>query len=376
MVEILPIEPVRSKLRKAVKFSIDLYKGNPYYVPPLISDELNTLLPEKNPAYEFCEAQTFGAYKDGKMAGRVTAIINRVVNNRTNRRDVRFGFIDFIDDSEVVDGLIGAVESWGKERGMNQIVGPLGFTDMDCEGMLIEGFDEIGTMETIYNYPYYPRHIERLGFKKDVDWVEYLMTVPEGIPEKHLRIAEIVKRKYGLTVPHFNSRNELKDRYGHAIFDLINRAYDGLYGYSPITPAQADLYIHNYLGLLQVENVCLIVDKDENLIGVGISVSSFAKALQKNRGRLFPFGWIPMLKPLRGKVDVVDLLLVAVDPEYQNKGVNALLFTELIPTFRKMGYKYAESNVEMETNESVQKQWEYFERRQHKRRRCYRKEIQ
>lgn len=375
MVEIRPIEPSRVKLRKAVKFSIDLYKDNPYYVPPLISDELNTLLPAKNPAYEFCDAQTFMAFRDGKPVGRITAIINKVVNSRTGRNDVRFGFVDFIDDPEVVDALFDAVARWGRDRGMDQIVGPLGFTDMDCEGMLIEGFDQIGTMETIYNYPYYPVHMDRLGFRKDIDWVEFMMTVPDAIPDKHLRIADIVKRKYGLSVPRFSSRKELKDRYGYAIFDLINRAYDSLYGYSPITRAQADLYIHNYLGMLQLDNVCLIVDKDAKLIGVGISVPSFAKALQKNRGRLFPFGWVPMLKPLKGKVDVVDLLLVAVDPEYQGKGVNALLFTELIPSFQKNGYKYAESNPEMESNDNVQKQWEYFERRQHKRRRCFRKEI-
>lgn len=374
-VTVTPIPPRRPLLRKAVKFSIDLYKDNEFYVPPLITDEVDTLTPAKNPAFDFCEAQTFIATRDGKTVGRVTAIINRAVNERTGQKDVRFGFIDFIDDAEVVDALFKAVSDWGRQRGMTAIVGPLGFTDMDCEGTLIEGFGELGTMETIYNYPYYPEHFARLGFEKDVDWVEYLMTVPDEIPEKHLRIAEIVKKKYNLSIAEIKSKKQLKEQYGKAIFDLINRTYDQLYGYSPITPRQADHYIKVYLGLLKPDNLCLIVDGDDRLVGVGISIPSFARALQRNRGRLFPFGWIPMLRPLSGKSDIVDLLLVGVDLEYQSKGVNALLFTELIPRFKKIGYKYAESNPEMESNSNVQKQWEYFERRQHKRRRCYRKPL-
>lgn len=374
-VTIKALAPTRRELRKYVKFGIDLYDGNEFYVPPLIRDEVDTLMPEKNPSFDFCRAQSFMAFRDGKPAGKITAIINDTVNERSGKRDVRFGFVDFIDDREVVDALFDAVRAWGRERGMTHIVGPLGFTDMDCEGMLIEGYGELGTMETIYNYPYYPEHMERMGFEKDTDWIEFLMTVPDEIPEKHLRIGEIVKRKYGLKVAAPASREELKRRYGHAIFALINKAYDSLYGYSPITQRQADHYINVYLGMLQTDNVCVIVDGDDRVVGVGISVPSFARALQKNRGRLFPLGWIPMLKPLKGKGDIVDLLLVAVDPEYQNKGVNALLFTELIPVFQRMGYKYAESNPELESNDNVQKQWDYFERRQHKRRRCYRAEI-
>lgn len=366
----------RSELRKAVKFGIDLYKNNEFYVPPLIMDEVDTLMPEKNPASDFCESQTFVARRDGRIVGRITAIINRVVNERTGKNDLRFGFVDFIDDREVADALFEAVAAWGRERGMTSIVGPLGFTDMDCEGMLIEGYGELSTMATIYNYPYYVEHVERMGFKKDIDWVEFLMTVPDTIPEKHMRIAEIVKKKYNLHVAQLKSKKELKERYGKAIFDLINRTYDKLYGYSPITERQAEHYIKVYLGLLKPQNVCIIVDADDHVVGVGISIPSFSRPLQRNRGRLFPFGWIPMLKPLlSGKSDIVDLLLVGIDLEYQSKGVNALLFTELIPRFRNAGYRYAESHPEMETNSNVQKQWEYFERRQHKRRRCYRKPL-
>lgn len=288
---------------------------------------------------------------------------------------MRFGFVDFIDDFEVSKALFHAAEQWGKERGMTSIVGPMGFTDLDHEGLLVEGFEETGTMATIYNYPYYPEHIERLGFRKEVDWVEFRIAIPESIPDKYQRIADIVKRKFGLRNVKYTSRKKLKDDYGKALFDLINRAYDKLYGYSPLTPRQIDHYIDMYLGILRLEDVSLVVDSDDRLVGVGISITSFSRALQKSRGRLFPFGWRHFIRPLRGKEDVVDLLLVAVDPEYQGKGVNALIFTDLITVYNRNGYKFAESNPELEDNGNVQKQWEYFDYRQHRRRRAYRKNI-
>lgn len=374
-VEIKAINPTKSELRKFVKFGTDHYNDNPYFVPPLVLDDINTLSPSKNPAFEYCEAQSFMAYRDGKPVGRITGIINHNVNKRTGENDLRFGFVEFIDDAEVVDALFDAVSKWGKEKGMTSIVGPMGFSDLDHEGMLIEGFDRIGTMATIYNYEYYPKHMERMGFEKDADWVEYLLEVPKEIPEKHKRIADIVRQKYGLRNVHFKSRKLLKDKYGHALFDLINEAYDGLYGYSPLSPKQIDHYIDLYLGILRLDDISVVVDKDDNLIGVGISIASFSRALQKNRGRLFPFGWRHMIAPLRGKVDVVDLLLIAVKPEYQNKGVNALLFTDLIPSYNRTGYKYAESNVELEGNSSVQRQWDYFSYTQHKRRRSFKKTL-
>jgi hypothetical protein len=374
-IEIRPIPPVKSELKKLVKFGIDLYKGSDCYVPPLIIDEVNTLRPDKNPAFDFCEAQSFMAYRDGKPAGSITAIINRAVNERTGRADLRFGFLNFIDDNEVVDALFAAAQSWGRERGMTSMVGPMGFTDMDHEGMLTEGFDELGTMATIYNYDYYPKHMTRMGFVKDVDWVEYRMTIPDAIPDKYKRIAEIVKKNYGLETLKFTSRKKLKDQYGHAIFDLINEAYDGLYGYSPLTERQINYYISMYLGILRLQDISLAVDADGKLIAVGITIPSFSRALQKSRGRLLPTGWWHLLKPLRGKTDVVDLLLVAVKPEYQNKGVNALLFADLIPGYVANGYRWAESNLELEENASVQLQWQYFERRQHRRRRSWRRPI-
>lgn len=374
-VEIREITPTKSNLKKYTKFGIDLYKDNDYYVPPLIMDDVETLSPDKNPAFDYCKAKSWMAYRDGKPVGRITGIINTVVNERTGSRDLRFGFLDFIDDEEVVDALFDALAQWGRSQGLTSMVGPMGFSDMDHEGMLTEGFDELGTMATIYNSPYYPRHMERMGFHKDAEWVEYRMTVPDKIPEKMLRVAEIVKKKYGVRTIKYTSANKIKEEYGVALFELINEAYDQLYGYSPLSQKQIEYYIDIYLPILRLENVCLIVDSDDKLIGVGISIPSMSRALQKGRGRLFPTGWLHLLKAMYMHNDVVDLLLVAVKPEYQSKGVNALIFADLIPAFIAAGYKEAESNPELEGNENVQKQWEYFERRQHRKRRSWRKKI-
>ena len=367
----------KKQLRKFVDFGIDLYKGNDYYVPALVMDELNTLTAEGNPAFEFCESIYFMAYDEstGKPVGRIAGIINNVTNEKYNERNVRFGFIDFIDNPDVSKALIEAVENWGRSKGMNTIVGPLGFTDMDQEGMLVEGFDQISTMATIYNYPYYSSHIEKLGFEKEIDWVEFKIMVPDGIPEKMSRIADIIRRKYNLHTPKYTSAKKLIKDYGKAIFNLINEAYSPLYGYSPLTPKQIDHYIKMYVPILRLENVCLITEEDGELIGVGITLPSMSKALQKSRGRMFPFGWYHMLKALRGKNKVIDLMLVAIKPEYQSKGVNALLFADLIPIFINNGYEYAESNPELEVNQKVQSQWQYFDTTQHKRRRAYKKSL-
>lgn len=370
-----PIATDKDQLLQYVQFGIDLYRGNDCYVPPLITDQIDTLRPEGNPAYDFCEAQSFMAFRNGEPVGAITAIINRAANEKTGERQVRFGFMDFIDDEEVVDALFDAVAAWGRERGMTEMVGPLGFTDLDPEGMLTEGYDQIGTMATIYNYPYYVDHMERMGFEKDAEWVEYRITVPDGIPEKHQRISDIVARKFGLKVKKFTSKKKIKEQYGRAIFDLVNEAYADLYGFVPLTDRQIEHYINIYLGVLRLDDVTLIVDSDERLVALGISMPSMSKALQKSRGRLFPFGWYHLLRAIKGHSDVVDLLLVAVKPEYQSKGVNALLFSDLIPRYIANGYKFAESNVELEGNANVQKQWEYFERRLHRRRRAWKKAL-
>ena len=375
MIEIKQIEPTKANLRKFTQFQIDLYDGNPYFVPPLISDDVATLLPEENPAFDFCEAAYFMAYRDGKPVGRIAAMINKQVNEKSNSKDARFGFIDFIDDPEVSAALLKAAEDWGRKKGMTKIIGPLGFTDLDHEGMLVGGFEELSTMATIYNYPYYAEHLEKHGYKKESDWVEFLMEVPDCIPEKYNRIAEIVKKKYNLKVLKYTNRKRIKKEYGHALFHLINDAYKDLYQYSTLTERQIDYYIDVYLNLLNLELVTLIVDENGKLVGVGISMPSMSRALQKSKGKLFPTGWYHLLKGLKGKNDRVDLLLVAVHPDFQNKGVNALLFQDLIPYYIKNGYKYAESNPELETNAKVQSQWEYFTTRQHRRRRSFAKKL-
>lgn len=367
----------RKELKEFIRFNYNLYKDNPYSVPDLYEDILSTFSPSKNPAFEFCEADYFLAYKEDRLVGRVAAIINKRANETWNKKEVRFGWIDFIDDTEVSEALLNTVMQWGKERGMDAIVGPLGFTDMDAEGMLVEGFDQLSTMATIYNYPYYQQHVERLGFEKDADWVEYKIYIPDEIPDKHRRISEMLMQRYNLKIKKLKNRKEIKEgNYGQRIFDLINEAYTPLYGYSQMTQGQIDQYVSTYLNILDLRMVTLVEDEQKNLIAVGISMASLSKALQKAKGKLLPFGWYHLAKALFLKrPKVLDLLLVAVKPEYQNKGVNALLFYDLITVYQQLGFVYAESNPELELNAKVQGQWTYFKNEQHKRRRAYKKEI-
>lgn len=372
------IKKVSSKkeLKTFIRFNYELYKGNPYSVPDLYDDMLNTFSSKKNAAFEFCEAEYFLAYKENKVVGRVAAIINNRANQTWDKKEVRFGWIDFIDDEEVSSALLKAVEDWGKQKGMDTITGPLGFTDMDAEGMLIEGFDQLGTMATIYNYPYYPQHMEKLGFEKDADWVEFKLYVPDQLPEKFVRISEIILQKYKLKIKKL-TRKEIKEKhYGQKIFDLINEAYAPLYGFSKMTQGQIDQYVDTYLPLLDLRMVSIVETEDGELVAAGISMASLSKALQKAKGRILPFGWFYLLKALFIKrPKVLDLLLVGVKPEYQSKGVNALLFYDLVPTFKKMGFVYGESNPELEENKKVQAQWSAFESVQHKRRRAFKKAI-
>lgn len=367
----------KSDLKRFIRFNYEFYKNNPYSVPDLYDDMLNTFSPQKNAAFEFCEADYFMAFRDGKMVGRVAAIINRRANETWKKKTVRFGWIDFIDDIEVSTALIDTVKQWGKERGMTEIEGPLGFTDMDAEGMLVEGFDQLSTMATIYNYPYYPQHMEKLGLVKSADWVEMKIYVPDTIPEKHKRISEIISKRYNLHIRKLKSKKEVyKTGIGHEIFRLINEAYTPLFGYSRMTERQIDQYVNMYVPVLDLRMVTLVENEKNELVAVGISMASLSRALQKAKGRLLPFGWWYLLKALMWKrPKVLDLLLVAVRPDYQGKGANALLFTDLIPIYKKMGFEYAESNPELEMNDKVQNQWQYFKTEQHKRRRCFKGEI-
>lgn len=370
----------KKDLKDFIEFHYDLYEGDPYDAPNLYSDELNTLSRDKNAAFDFCEAEYFLALKEGKVVGRVAAIINNKANEKWEKKDVRFGWIDFIDDIEVSNALLKAVEDYGKEKGMTSIVGPLGFTDMDPEGMLTWGFDQLGTMATIYNYDYYPKHMEKLGgWEKDNDYVEYRLDVPETAPEKYTKIAEMVEKRYNLHARKLTKKEIFEGGYGKKLFDLINVTYSHLYGFSELTDRQIDQYVKMYFPLADLDLITVIEDgnKDNQLVGLAITIPSLTRALQKcRRGRLFPFGWWYLLRAIKfHKTEVVDLLLIGVLPEYRSKGANALVFADLIPRYVKYGFKWGETHVEMETNESVQSQWGPLDPTMHKKRRCYRKAI-
>lgn len=368
-------------LEAFIQFHYDLYRDSAYAVPNLHSDEVMTLSRDKNAAFEFCEADYFLALRDGRVVGRVAAIINSRANSKWNRKCVRFGWIDFIDDIEVSRALLDTVAQWGKERGMTHIVGPLGFTDMDPEGMLTKGFDQLGTQFTIYNYPYYPEHMERLGgWEKDNDYVEYRIDVPDVIPEKYAKIADMITKRYNLRVKKITRRDVTERGYGQRIFDVINATFKDLYGYSEMTPRQIEQYIKMYFPVLDLSLVTVIEDwntPDHKIAGVGVTVPSMSRAFQKCRnGRLLPFGWWHVLRALKfHKTRSVDLVLIGVLPEYRSKGANSLLFADLIPRYWKYGFEYGETQVEMETNYRVQSQWGPLNPVNHKRRRCYVKAI-
>ena len=363
----------KAELKKFIRFNYEFYKDNPYSVPDLYDDMLNTFSPQKNAAFEFCEADYFLAMREGKIVGRVAAIINHRANETWNKKVVRFGWIDFVDDLDVSRALIDTVKQWGRERGMNEIEGPLGFTDMDAEGMLIDGFDQLSTMATIYNYPYYPEHMNLLGLERSADWVEMKVYIPDAIPEKHKRISAIIAQKYKLHIRKITSRKEIKETgIAHDIFRLINKAYTPLFNYSQMTERQIDQYVNMYVPVLDLRMVSIVENEQNEIVAVGISMASLSEALQKAKGKLLPFGWFHLLKALKWKrPKMLDLLLVAVRPDYQGKGVNALLFTDLIPVYQELGFEYAEPTPELEMNDKVQNQWQYFKTEQHKRRRCF-----
>lgn len=372
------IKPVttRKELKQFVRFANKLYKGNKYYVPSMPLDDLNTLDKTKNGAFEFCESEYYLAYKNGNLVGRVAAIINHKANESWKVNQVRFGWFDFIDDIEVSTALLDAVIAFGKAHGMTQIVGPLGFTDFDPEGMLVEGFDRVSTMALIYNHPYYPEHMKKLGYYKETGWVEYRLILPESVPERHQQLSDVVIKRYNLKLRKLTRKQIKKENYGQKLFKLINETYCVLYGYSLLSEKQIDQYVDQYLAIIDARMLAFIEDEHGDLIAAGITIPSLAEALQKCNGEMFPFGWWHLLKAMFWKKpDTLDLLLIGVRPDYQNKGVPTVLFNDLIQTLLKLGFKYAETNANLETNHSVQALWDPFEKEQHKKRWVFGKDI-
>jgi GNAT superfamily N-acetyltransferase len=370
------------ELRAFIRFPNKLYRDNPYWVPALFMDDYQTFRRDKNPAFDYCEARYWLAYRGREIVGRIAAIHNRGAIEKWQQPYLRFGWPDFVDDPAVSAALFGKVESWAREKGATAVHGPLGFTDLDREGMLVEGFEELGTMATFYNYPYYPVHLERLGYVKDVDWLEYELTVFLEPDATIARIADLAKRRYKLRLLQVKNKKELLrpriekelPSYAHELFEVLNDEYEHLYGVVPLTERQIDYYIKLYFGLISLEFVPLVVDENDHLVAFGITMPSLSKALQKSDGRLFPFGFIHLLRALQ-KGNRADLYLVAVRSEYQGKGVNAILMDAIHHLYARRGIVKVESNPELETNQNVQGQWKYYEKRQHKRRRCFVKPL-
>jgi hypothetical protein len=371
----ITLEEVQSKrdLKKFISFPFELYAGSPYWVPPLRFDEMNSLRKDRNPAFDTCSATYWLATKNGKVVGRIAGIVNQKYNELWGKKAARFGWIDFVDEEDVSGELLGRVETWARQMGMDELRGPLGFTDMDREGMLVEGFEELGTLATIYNYPYYPRHLERLGYQKDADWLEYEMIPSQTVPEKVQRLAMLVKERYHLTTLRPNKAKELLP-YAKEIFGLINKAYAPLYGFVPLSERQVDSYVKQYFGFIRPEYVPVVLDQHGRVAAFGITMPSMSKALQKTQGRLLPFGFITLYRAMNHN-DRVDLYLTAVRPDMQDKGVNAILMYEMNVLYARRKIMRVESNPELETNTKVRAQWRFYEGRQHKRRRSYLKHL-
>ena len=366
----------RKELKKFVQFGIDLYENCESFCPPLIFDELNTLDSKKNPAFDVCEAIYFLAYKDGKIVGRIAGIINKQANAHWNVQKVRFGWFDFIDDKEVSKALLDAVVAWGKSKGMNALNGPVGFTDLDHQGLLLEGYEYLSLMAALYNYPYYVEHFDAYGLTKEADWVEIRLKVPEVLPEKMSRVANLIADRYKVKATHVKNSKELLKRYGYSFFDLIDTAYKQLYNYSPLTEKQKKYYSDLYFPILNFDLVSLLVNEKDELVGVGVAMPNISKELRKTKGKLFPFGWYHLLKALNSKTyESSDLLLIAVRPDYQNKGINSLLFTDQLPFYQKHKVKYASVTAILETNMKSMSNFLLFDHEIYKRRRAYIKQI-
>jgi len=354
-----------------------IYKDNPYYVPDMESDVRKWFNPKHNPGLQHSDIVPFMAYSEGgEPVGRIVGIINHKANKIWKGRCVRFGWIEFIDDTDVSAALLKAVEDWGRSKGMDSIQGPLGISDFDKEGMLLEDFDKLGSPITIYNPPYYPEHMKHHGFGKEVDWVQVKLELPEQVPPRFARVQKLVSEMYGLKTRKLTKQEVFKEYYGRKIFKLLNDAYSQLFGYTPHSDAEADAFVFGYIKMLDLNMLPMVEDKDGNLIACCITMPNLSRALQKSEGRLFPFGWYPLLRALKFKhEEEVELLLIAVHPDWQALGINALLFADLVPIFNKMGFHWAETGPMLENNLKVLTQWKEFNHVVHKRRRCFGKEI-
>jgi GNAT superfamily N-acetyltransferase len=359
----------KKQLDEFIEFPNRLYKNHPCYIPPLRSEERATLSPEENPAFDFCEARYWLAYKNGKVVGRIAGILNKSFIEKWKQKYLRFGWIDFEEDEEIAKALLTQIENWAKEKKLDAVHGPLGFTDFDDEGMLVEGFDQRATLATIYNYPYYPVFMEKAGYRKDVDWIEYKICIPPEVPERLQRIAVAVKQRYQLNVIDIREKQDIK-QHVNQVFELFNEAYENLYGIVPLTKKQMVYYAKQYLSFIKPGFICMVTEKSGKLVAVGVSMPSLAEALQKTKGKLFPLGFLHIRKAFK-KPKGIEMLIIAIRKDFQGKGVNAILMNELGRTYIKNGIKWAESNPELEDNLKVQSMWEPFNVVQHKRRRCY-----
>lgn len=374
-VEIREIHTKR-ELEKFIQFANDLYADCPYYCPPLFFDEMNCFNVETNPALEVCDHALWMAYRDGKPVGRIAGIINHKANEKWEFKHVRFGWFDFIDDFEVSQSLLDTVVAWGKERGMNALNGPCGFTDFDHEGLLIEGYDYLAVMASLYNYPYYVKHVEKYGLVKEADWIEMQVFPPKTCPERIDRIANIVKERCHVHVEKVKNSRELVRRFGIKYMDVIDEAYQKLYNFQPMTKKQKDYYKEMYFPILNFDFVTLVVTDEGELIGVGLGMPDIAPALRKCGGKLLPFGWFHLLKALKTKqMESFSFLLIAVRPDYQNMGINALFLQDQIPIINRYGIRKLETTNMLEDNKKIIDFFSQFDHKIHKRHRAYIKTI-
>ncbi len=373
MVDIVEVKSKKQQ-KLFVNFQLELYKDCPYFVPPMIADELAIFNKKKNANYENCEAVFYLAYKDNVLAGRVAAILQHAYNDKTGKKIVRFSRIDFIDDFEVSKALIAAVENWAKSKGMTHVHGPLGFNDLEREGLLIDGFDQMSCFEENYYYSYYKDHFDKLGYIKDVDWIEYKIYVPDHIDERTTRLVNKISEKYGFREVKIKSLRSIVKKYKDQIFDLLNRCYDKLYGVVPINKRLEEQFASQFIMAINPRYLCLVINKEDKLIGFGLAFPSLAEAMRKSKGKIITPHIFKLLHDLKHP-KVVDLALFAVDEEYRTKGVTAFIFNKILNNFIEDKVVYLESLLQLEDNIAIQNQFDDFKREFHKRRRCYIKDL-